>query len=115
MNLIRPIAKTLVKRPKLVVALFTLVTLLVGFQAQNVYLESDLSGYLPQDEQVIELWNAINQEFKIGSSIIIYVEADDIRDPYVLREMDRVSSKINTYNLDKGEKDGIFSVMSIAS
>ncbi|MCK5458664.1 MAG: MMPL family transporter, partial [Thermoplasmatales archaeon] len=35
--------------------------------------------------------------------------------PYVLREMDRVSTKINYYDLDKGEKDGIVSVTSIAS
>ena len=54
------------------------------------------------------------EEFQIGSTIIIYVEADDIRDPYVLREMDRVTTKINTYELDKGKTDGIFSVNSIA-
>ena len=57
----------------------------------------------------------IDKEFQITSTIVIYVDADDIRDPYVLREMDRISTKINKYNLDKGEKDGIVSVQSIAS
>ncbi len=70
--------------------------------------------FLPQNDPTVQLWNKINQEFQIGSTIIIYVEADDIRDPYVLREMDRVSTKINTYELDKGKTDGIFSVTSIA-
>ena len=46
---------------------------------------------------------------------MIYVEADDIRDPLVLQEMDRVATKINTYALDKGESDGIISVRSIAA
>jgi len=114
MNL-KPLATIMVKHPKTVVLVFTIFTLVIGSQIQNIYMESDLSGYLPQDTKVIELWNEINDEFDIGSTIVIYVEADDIRDPYVLREMDRVTNKINKYNLDKGEKDGIVTVMSIAA
>jgi len=109
------IAEILVKRPKSVIIVFTIMTAIIGLQIQNVYMVSDLTGYLPKDNPSIQLWNKINEEFQIGSTIVIYVEADDIRDPYVLREMDRVSSKVNKYDLDKGEKDGIFSVRSIAS
>jgi len=109
------IAKIVVKQPKAVVVVFTIITLLVALQIQNVYMVSDLTGYLPQDNPSIQLLNEINEEFQIGSTIVVYVEADDIRDPYVLREMDRVSTKINTYDLDKGEKDGIVSVTSLAS
>ena len=112
---IKPLARLMVKHPKTVVLVFTIFTLVIASQIQNIYMESDLSGYLPQDTKVIELWNDINEEFEIGSTIVIYVEADDIRDPYVLKEMDRVTNKINKYNLDKGEKDGIVNVMSIAS
>ena len=111
----RAFAKILVKRPKTVLLVFTIFTAIIGSQIQNVYMVSDLTEYLPDDHLSIILWNQINEEFQIGSTIVIYVEADDIRDPYVLREMDRVSNKINTYGLDKGEKDGIFSVRSIAS
>jgi hydrophobe/amphiphile efflux-3 (HAE3) family protein len=114
MNL-RPIAKLLVNRPKSVVLIFTLITAIIGFQIQNVYMISDLAGYLPEDHPSINLWNEINEEFQIASTIVIYVEADDIRDPYVLREMDRISEKVNVYNLDKGEKDNIVSVQSIAA
>ena len=70
--------------------------------------------FLPQNDPTFQLWNKIDQEFQIGSTIVVYVDADDIRDPYVLREMDRVSTKINTYELDKGKTDGVFSVTSIA-
>jgi len=112
---IRTIAKILVKRPKAVILLFTILTVIVGLQIQNVYMVSELAGYLPQDHPSIQLWNEIDKEFQITSTIVIYVEADDIRDPYVLIEMDRVSEKLNKYNLDKGEKDGVVSVQSIAA
>jgi hydrophobe/amphiphile efflux-3 (HAE3) family protein len=112
---VRTIAKILVKRPKAVVLVFTIFTVIVGLQIQNVYMVSELAGYLPQDHPSIQLWNEIDKEFQITSTIVIYVDADDIRDPYVLREMDRISEKLNKYNLDKGEKDGVVSVQSIAS
>jgi hypothetical protein len=78
-------------------------------------MQSDLSGFLPKDDPSLKLWSRINQEFDIKSSIIIYVEAGDIRDPVVLKEMDRVSSSINTYENDRGEQDDIYSVQSLAS
>jgi len=112
---INTIAKIFVSRPKTVILLFTIITAIVALQIQNVYMVSELSGYLPQDHPSIQLWNEIDEEFQITSTIVIYVDADDIRDPYVLKEMDRVSSKVNKYNLDKGEKDGIVSVQSIAA
>jgi hydrophobe/amphiphile efflux-3 (HAE3) family protein len=80
-------------------------------------MQSDLASYLPQDDPAIKLWNKIDEEFQIGDTIIIYVEADrpDIRDPDVLKEMDLVVYKIDRYEYDKGEHDGIFSVRSLAS
>jgi predicted RND superfamily exporter protein len=114
MNIAHSLAKTLVKRPKTVLLVYTIITIVIGLQVRNVYMQSDLTTFLPQDDPTLQLWNKINQEFQIGSTIIIYVEADDIRDPYVLREMDRVTTKINIYELDKGKTDGIFSVTSIA-
>ncbi len=114
---VRPIAKFLVKRPRIVLLIFTIITIIIGTQATNIYMESDLASFLPSDEPTIQLWNKIDKEFQIGSIIIIYVEADDIRDPEVLKEMDRVSSspKLNKYENDEGIIDGIYSVNSLAS
>jgi len=114
MKLAHTLATHLVKRPKTVLIIYTIITILIGIQIRNVYMQSDLTAFLPQNDPSLQLWNKINQEFQIGSTIVVYVEADDIRDPYVLEEMDRVSSAINTYELDKGKTDGIFSVTSIA-
>jgi uncharacterized protein len=114
MKIAHSLAKTLVKRPKTVLIIYTIITIIIGIQIRNVYMQSDLAAFLPQNDPTLQLWNKINQEFQIGSTIVVYIDADDIRDPYVLREMDRVSTKINIYELDKGKTDGIFSVTSIA-
>ena len=114
MNIAHSLAKTLVKRPKTVLLVYTIITIVIGLQIQNVYMQSDLTIFLPKNDPTIQLWTKINQEFQIGSTIVVYVEADDIRDPYILREIDRVGTKINTYELDKGKTDGIYSVSSIA-
>ncbi len=112
---IRPIAKLLVHRPKTVLLVYTVITIIIGLNINNIYMQSDLAGYLPRDDPTIKLWNRIYKEFEVKSSIIIYVEADDIRDPVVLKEMDRVSSILNIYENDKGELDDIYSIQSLAS
>ena len=114
---IKPLAKLLVQRPRTVILVFTILTLLVGSQAINIYMESNLATFLPPDDPTTQLWMKIDKEFQIGSTIIIYVEADDIRDPEVLKEMDRVSSspKVNKFESDEGKLDGIYSVRSLAS
>jgi uncharacterized protein len=112
---IRPLAKLLVKRPKTVILVFTIITIVIGLNIKNIYMQSDLSGFLPKDDPSLKLLSRIYKEFDVKSSIIIYVEADDIRDPVVLKEMDRVSSSINTYENDRGEQDDIYSVQSLAS
>jgi len=114
MNIAHSLAKILVKQPKTVIFVYTVITILIGLQIRNVYMQTDLTTYLNQDDPTLQLWNKINEDFQIGSTIIIYIEADDIRDPMVIQEMDRVTTKINTYELDKGRTDGVFSVNSIA-
>ncbi len=112
----RPLARILVERPRTVLIIYTIITILIGTQATNVYMESDLSTFLPSDDETVKLYQKIDEEFQIGSVIIIYVEADDIRDPEVLKEMDRVSSSplVNKFESDKGKHDGIFAVSSLA-
>lgn len=112
----RPIARILVEHPRTVILVYSIITLLIGFQATNIYMESDLSTFLPKDDPTVQLWERVDDEFQIGTTIIIYVEADDIREPAVLKEMDRVTSSplVNKYENDKGKHDGIYSARSLA-
>ena len=115
MNPIYSISKFIVKRPKTVFILFTFFTLLVGSQALNVYMISDLSIYLPSGEPVINLLNRIQEYWPVGSSIIIFVEASDVTDYNVLKEMLEVEDRVNKYKRDNGNVDGVISTSSIAS
>jgi len=114
----KPLAQLVVRRPKTVLFIFTIITLLIGMQASNIYIESNLTEYLPQNDDTIQLWEHIDEEFKIGSTIIIYIDQTDrvydIRDPKVLLEMDEVVCSIDKDPLDNGE-DGVFSVRSLSS
>ncbi|MEM4258108.1 MAG: MMPL family transporter [Candidatus Thermoplasmatota archaeon] len=111
----RKLATLIVKRPKTVLLVYTIIVIAIGYNIQNVYMQSDLVSFLPENDPTVQLLLKIYDEFQIGSTIIIYVEADDIRDPFVLKEIDRVITKINKYDLDRGEQDGIFSVNSITT
>jgi len=115
MNL-RTFARILVNNPRTVILAYTIFTILIGLQAQNIYIESNLMSFLPADDPEVRLWQRMDEEFQLGSTIIIYVEADDIRDPEVLKEMDRVASSplVNKFENDKGIHDGIYSVKSLA-
>ena len=48
MNIAYSLAKILVKRPKTVLLVFTVITILVGLQIRNVYMQSDLTAFLPR-------------------------------------------------------------------
>jgi len=113
---IKPIAKLLVNRPKAVLLVFTIITVIIGINVSNIYMESELSGYLPKDDPTIKLWKTIDEEFQIGTTIIIYVDQTDrlydVRDPKVLIEMDEV---IRLIDLRPDEKDGVYSVNSLST
>ncbi len=109
------ITEILVKKPKTVLLLFTILTFLIAFNAKNLYMESDLGKFLPEDEPTIKLLKYIGEEWNIGDTLIIYVESDNVLDLDTLRDIDYVVSKINIYRHDKGEIDGIVSETSITS
>ncbi|RLF60914.1 MAG: hypothetical protein DRN25_01625 [Thermoplasmata archaeon] len=109
------IAGILVKKPKTVLLVYTIIMFLIAFNAKNLYMESDLGKFLPEDEPTIKLLKYIGEEWNIGDTLIIYVESDDVLDLETLKDIDYVTNKINPYRHDRGELDGIVSETSITS
>ena len=113
------LAKLLAHRPKAVLLIFTVITILIGLQASNIYMESDFARYLPDDDPTMKLWNKINHEFQIGFTIIILIDQTDrvydIRDPKVLTEMDEIYLSIHEKPLIEGKDPGIVSIRSLAA
>jgi hydrophobe/amphiphile efflux-3 (HAE3) family protein len=116
--IIRPIAKLLANRPKLVLIVFVIFTSIIAVNASKIYMESDYTSYLPQDDPTIELWNQINEEFQIGQTIIIIIDQSDrvydIRDFKVLTEMDEIYLNLYEKPLQKGKDPGILTITSLS-
>ena len=108
---IRTFAKFLAKRPRTVVLAFTMLTVLIGSQATNIFIESDYTTYLPENNPTLQLWNRINEEFKLGSTIIILINqtnrAYKVDDYEVLIEMDEIYKVIYENLITEGHETGI--------
>ena len=117
----RSLATLLVRKPRTVLLIFTIITVIIGIFAQNLYMESDLSGFLPPDTPELKDWDKIVEDFHVGSTILIYVEAghmkNGIKDPDVMKEIDRVCSnpRLDIYENDEGIRDGILKIRSISN
>ena len=116
---IRTLAKLFAERPRTVILVFTIITALIGSQAQNIYMVSDYTQYLPQDDPTLELWDRIYEEFNFGSTIIILVNQtgladNDIRSYSVLKEMDDIYKVLYENPMSAGEETGIASFRSLS-
>jgi len=116
---IRFLAKILANRPRTVILLFTIITVIIGAQASKVYMESDYANYLPQDDPTLELWEKIDKEFQLGSTVVIIInqtntDPDNIRDYLVLREMDSIYRVLFEYPKSEGEETGIKSIKCLS-
>jgi uncharacterized protein len=116
---VRTLAKLFAERPRTVVLVFTILTVLIGLQAQNLYMVSDYTEYLPRDDPTLELWQKINDEFNFGSTIIIFVNQtgradNDVRNYAVLKEMDDIYKVLVENPARTGEKTGIASFRSLS-
>jgi len=115
---IRSFAKLLVRRPRTVIFVFTIITVLVGSQATNIYMESNFTSYLPENDTSLKLWKEISDEFELGSTIIILIDqtkkSEDVRDSKVLNEMDEIYRILYEKPLENGKETGIKSINSLA-
>lgn len=101
----------LFKRPKIIVILFTIITLLVATQALNVTITSDIEVYMPSEQPSVKLLNEIRKEWPVDS-LLIYIEADNITSISSLKEIDGMESALNPV---EGIDDGVMYTTSIAS
>ncbi len=99
----------LLKRPKLTIIIFTLLTLVISTQALDVVISSDIELYMPSDQPTVETLNQIRKEWPVDN-VVIYVSADNITDVSTLKEIDAVERA-----LDPADSESIEYTASIAS
>ncbi|KAA0014068.1 MAG: hypothetical protein FE037_02975 [Thermoplasmata archaeon] len=109
------IAGILVRRSKIILFLYTVVVFLIAINARNLSMEFSLGVFLPENEPSITLLNYVTEKWNMGSSMIVYVESDDVLSLKTLEDIDYVVNKIDIYRYDKGELDGVVSENSITT
>ncbi|RLF63933.1 MAG: hypothetical protein DRN33_03140 [Thermoplasmata archaeon] len=101
----------LIKRPKLTILVFTLITLLISTQALNVAISSDIELYMPSNEPSVVTLNNIRANWPVDS-ILIYVSADNITNVSTLKEINAMEEALNP---EEGDGDDVIYTASIAS
>lgn len=101
----------LLKKPKLTILIFTIITLIISLQAVNVVITSDIEVYMPSEQPSVQLLNKIRKEWPIDS-LMIYIEANNVTDISSLKEMDSIETAMNP---SEGVEDGVVYTASIAS
>ena len=99
----------LLKRPKLTIIIFTLITLVISTQALDVVISSDIELYMPSNQPTVETLNQIRKEWPVDN-VVVYVSADNVTDVSTLKEMDAVERALNP-----DDSDNIEYTASIAS
>jgi len=84
----------LIRRPKLTILIFTLITLLISSQALNVTISSDIELYMPSGQPTVEILNHIRANWSVDS-IIIYVDAhNNVTNVATLKEINALQDAL---------------------
>ncbi|MBC7081661.1 MAG: MMPL family transporter [Thermoplasmatales archaeon] len=101
----------LFKRPKTVVALFTLITIIISINGLRVAITPDIEVYMPSDQPSVKLLEEIRKEWPIDS-LMIYINSTNITEISSLKEIYAVEKALNP---KEGLEDGVFYTSSISS
>lgn len=99
----------LLKRPKLTIVIFTLITLVISSQALGVVISSDIELYMPSGQPTVETLNQIRKDWPVDT-VVVYITADNVTDVSKLKEIDAVERALNPPG-----NDSIVYTASIAS
>lgn len=101
----------ILKKPKLTILIFTIITFFIALQAVNVTITSDIEVYMPAGQPSVDLLNKIRQDWPVDS-LMIYLEANNITSVESLKEIDSMETALNPTN---DESDQVVYTASIAS
>ncbi|RLD40396.1 MAG: hypothetical protein DRI88_13655, partial [Bacteroidetes bacterium] len=101
----------LLKKPKLTIIVFTIVTAIISINALNVQITSDIEVYMPRNEPSVVILNEIREEWPIDS-LMIYLKGDNLTQVAKLKEMDAMENALNPLPT---LKDNVAYTTSIAS
>ena len=95
-HLIKPI----IKHPYLTVSIIVLITILLGYYAKDIKLETDLMKMLPEDHPVRVGQEAMEEEFGLADMIIIGLVTEDIFNTDFLTKVKDLTEKLEKIRIE---------------
>ncbi len=85
-----------------------LMTIVMGYYLKNIKINPDIVSYFPKDDPVVELFNYIGEEYGGTQLAIVAIEADEIFQKEIIRNIQEITSDIQML-------DGVSYVTSITN
>ena len=77
-SVMKKLAKQIIEKNRLVIALTILITLFLGFFLGNLRINPDILSYFPKNDPDVQLLNYLGEEYGGNSLAMIVLEAGDV-------------------------------------
>ena len=71
-----------------------LMTIVMGYSLKNLTINPDIVSYFPKDDPVVKLFNYIGEEYGGNQIAIVAIEADEIFQKDIIRNIQEITSDI---------------------
>ena len=89
-RLLRLLSQLILKEKKIVlIAVLIIVTISVAFSTR-VKTESSIESRMGAGSEIVKIMNYFNEKFGGTDFLYVYTEANNVKDPYVLRQMKKI-------------------------
>jgi len=101
----------LMRKPKLTIIVFTLITLVIAVNAIHIEITSDVELYMPSDQPSVIVLNEIRHQWPVDT-LMIYLSGENLSSVSHLKEMNAMEEAINP---TRDDSDNVIYTTSIAS
>src|SRR5690606_20766030 len=74
----KKLARQIIEKNRLVIVLFTLITLFLGFFLRDLKINPDILSYFPKKDADVQLFNYLGEEYGGNSLAMIVLETGDL-------------------------------------
>src|SRR5690606_41788146 len=73
----KKLARQIIEKNRLVIVLFTLITLFLGFFLRDLKINPDILSYFPKNDPDVQLFNYLGEEYGGNSLAMIFLENEE--------------------------------------
>jgi len=88
------LARFVVHRPKLVLSVVAVVTVLHGYYARQIRIDSSIDGQLREGDPEKQYYDQIRKTFGSDDVVVVAIVADSVYTPGALQKIDRLTQDL---------------------